>query len=477
MLPVTVLHSPVLVLLMKPIVAIVGRPNVGKSTLFNRLAGKRQAIVEDKPGVTRDRIYAECSWDDHRFLLIDTGGFDPGSKFPLQRQIAFQVEEAIQEADIILFLMDGQEGLLPGDCEIADLLRKAAKPVFFVVNKIDGEKQEDRQFEFYALGIAPLFTISAEHGRRIGDLMEEISKGFSQSPLPEEEQDDAIGVALVGRPNVGKSSLLNRLLGRSRAIVDSRPGTTRDAIDTPIVRQGKKFTFIDTAGIRRQSRITEAVEYYSVLRALKSLERCEVAIILIDGFEGLTEQDVRIVGLAGECGRALIVLVNKWDLVEKDPTTAARYKERIYKEMKTYDYVPVLFISALTGQRTSNVFGMIEKVVHEYRRRISTGDLNRWFQKAVQVSPPSMFRNHPVKLYYITQIAVGPPTFVLFTNTPNGINEAYRRYLTRQLREEFGFEGTPLRLIVRQRQKERSPSPKGKFNSEKRGGAKGLKGG
>ena len=460
---------------MKPIIAIVGRPNVGKSTFFNRLAHKRQAIVEDEPGVTRDRIYAECSWEDHPFILIDTGGFDPGSEVHLQRQIALQVEEAIQEADFILFLMDGREGLLPVDREIADLLRRTAKPIFFVINKIDGEKQESKKLEFYALGVDSLYTISAEHGRGIGDLMEEIFKGFPQTSLPEEEKDEAIRVALVGRPNVGKSSLLNKLLGRSRAIVDSKPGTTRDAIDTPIVRRGKRFIFIDTAGIRRKSRITEPVEHYSVLRALKSLERCDVALILLDGFEGLTEQDVRIVDLAGECGRALIVLVNKWDLVEKDTSTAARYKERIYQEMKTYDYVPVLFISALTGQRTSNIFALIENGVREYRKRIPTGDLNRWFQEVVQVSPPSMFRNHPVKLYYITQIAVAPPTFVLFANAPKGIIESYRRYLTRRLREKFGFEGTPLRLLIRQRQKEKPDAQRNKFQSKGRRWGKGSK--
>lgn len=376
---------------MKPVIAIIGRPNVGKSTLFNRLARRRQAIVEDKPGVTRDRIYAECAWDDRSFILIDTGGFEPGSDVYLPLQIARQVEEAIQEADVILFLMDGREGLLPMDREIADHLRRTAKPVFFVINKIDGERQESQQLEFYALGVDFLHMISAEHGRGVGDLIEEILKSLPPVSLPEERNDEAIRVALVGRPNVGKSSLLNKLLGRSRVIVDSKPGTTRDALDIPIVRQGKRYVFIDTAGIRRKSRITESVEHYSVLRALKSLERCDVALILLDGYEGLTEQDARIVDLAGECGRALIVLVNKWDLVEKDSSTAARYEERIHREMKRYDFVPILFISALTGQRVSNIFTLIENGVRQYRRRISTGDLNRWLQEVMHISPPLCF--------------------------------------------------------------------------------------
>jgi len=437
----------------KPIIAIVGRPNVGKSTFFNRLARKRQAIVEDEPGVTRDRIYAECTWDDRPFILIDTGGFDPGAASPLQQQIAHQVEEAILEADLILFLMDGQEGLLPADQEVADLLRKAGKPVFFVINKIDGEKHEDKKLEFYALGIEPLYTVSAEHGRGIGDLMDEVLKEIPQLPAQQAENDDTTRIALVGRPNVGKSSLLNKLLGRHRAIVDSKPGTTRDTLDTPLVRGGKNYTFIDTAGIRRRTRITEPVEHYSVIRALKSLERCDVALILIDGYEGLTEQDMHIVEMAGERGRAIILLVNKWDLVEKDTSTAARYTERIHQEMKTNDYVPVLFISALTGQRVSKIFALIETVVQEYRKRIPTGDLNRWLQETIRTFPPPTYRNHAVKLYYISQIDVSPPVFVLFANAPKGLQEPYQRYLTRRLREEFGFAGVPLRFLIRQRQR------------------------
>jgi len=443
---------------MKPIIAIVGRPNVGKSTLFNRVAGKRQAIVEDLPGVTRDRIYAEGSWEDRPFILIDTGGFDPGSEVLLQKQVSHQVEEAIQEADLILFLMDGREGLLPADRDLAAILRKSAKPVFYVINKIDGEKQESQTLDFYPLGVEPLYPISAEHGRGVGDLMDEVLKGFPSASREEEEKDQTIRVALVGRPNVGKSSLLNKLLGRPRAIVDSKPGTTRDPLDTPLIREGKKYIFIDTAGIRRKSRINEPVEHYSVIRALKSLERSDVALVLLDGFEGLTEQGMRIVEMGAESGRALLVLVNKWDLVEKDTNTAQRYKERIYREMKTFDYVPVHFISALTGQRVSKIFSLIDDLMREHRKRIPTGDLNRWFRETVQAYPPPLFRSHPVKLLFITQVGVAPPTFVLFANAPKGLTESYQRYLAHRLRENFGFEGIPLRLRIRQRRKEKTAS-------------------
>lgn len=443
---------------MKPILAIVGRPNVGKSTFFNRVAGKRQAIVEDLPGVTRDRIYAECSWEDRPFILIDTGGFDPESEALLQKQILHQVEEAIREADLILFLMDGREGLLPADRDLAEVLRKSAKPVFYVINKIDGEKQEAQTLDFYPLGVGPLYPVSAEHGRGVGDLMDEVLKGFPPAPREGEEKDEAIRVALVGRPNVGKSSLLNKLLGRPRAIVDSKPGTTRDALDTPLAREGKEYIFIDTAGIRRKSRINEPVEYYSVIRAVKSLERSDVALVLLDGFEGLTEQDMRIVGMAAESGRALLLLVNKWDLVGKDTNTAQQYKERIYREMKTFDYVPVHFISALTGQRVSKIFSFIDAVTREHRKRVPTGDLNRWFRETVQAYPPPLFQHHPVKLLFITQADVAPPTFVIFTNVPRGVTEPYQRYLTHRLREKFGFEGVPLRLRIRQRGKGKADS-------------------
>jgi GTP-binding protein len=439
---------------MKPIIAIVGRPNVGKSTLFNRLAGKRKAIVEDEPGVTRDRNYAEASYENHAFILIDTGGFEPLAKDRIQQQIREQVEVAIQEADFILFVMDGREGLNPTDMDIAGHLRQVTKPVFYVVNKIDGERHEGEVPDFYRLGVPVLYSISAEHGRGIGDLMDEVVKFFPPT-LPEEERaEQGIRVALVGRPNVGKSSLLNKLIRRQRAIVDSTPGTTRDALDTPFVREGREYVFIDTAGMRRKGKVTQRLEKYSAIKALKSLERCDVALVLLDGFEGLTEQDARIAEFAEESGRAMILVTNKWDLVQKDSSTSEEYQERIRRQMKTLDYVPVLFISALTGQRVARIFEAIDQVVVEHRKRISTADLNNWLQEATEGYPPPLYRNHRVKLFYISQVTLAPPTFVLFTNEPQGLGESYQRYLLRRLREKYGFTGTPLRLFLRKRRKE-----------------------
>ncbi len=438
---------------MKPIIAIVGRPNVGKSTLFNRLAKKRKAIVEDQPGVTRDRNYAETDWDEHFFIIIDTGGLEPAAKEYLQQQVREQAEVAIREADLIIFLMDGKEGINPIDQEIADYLRKTAKPIFYVVNKIDGERQEEKVLDYYSLGVTTIFSISAEHGRGVSDLMEEVVKALPLSPAGEERTQAEMRVALVGRPNVGKSSLLNRLISRPRAVVDSTPGTTRDAIDTFYSREGKNYLFIDTAGIRRKSKVTERLEKFSAIRALRSMERCDVVLVLIDGFEGLTEQDARIVEFAEESGRAIILLVNKWDLVEKDVSTTERYKERIHREMKTLDYVPILFISALTGQRVTKIFSAIGQVMDQHRKRIATAKLNQWLQETIQAYPPPLAHNRRVKLYYISQIAVGPPTFILFTNHPQGVAAPYQRYLLRRLREEFGFLGIPLRLYLRQREK------------------------
>ncbi len=439
---------------MKPTIAIVGRPNVGKSTLFNRLAGGRKALVQDEPGVTRDRNYAEASYEDHPYLLIDTGGFEPSAKDRIQDQIRRQVEVAIEEADIIIFLMDGKEGLNPTDVDIAGYLRKVTKPVYYVVNKIDGEKHEGGVPDFYRLGVSILFSVSAEHGRGVGELMDEVVKNFPPAAPEEEKKEDEIRVALVGRPNVGKSSLLNKVLGRERAIVDSVPGTTRDTLDTPFVREGKKYVFIDTAGIRRKSKVSRALEKFSAIKALKSLERCDLALILIDGFEGLTEQDARIAQFAEESGRAMILVVNKWDLVQKESSTLREYEERIRREMKTLDYVPVLFISALTGQRVGRIFETIDRVISGYRLRITTGELNSWLREATEAQSPPVFRNRRVKLYYISQVDIAPPTFVLFTNEPRGVTDSYRRYLLRRLREKYGFSGSPLRIFLKKRTKD-----------------------
>jgi GTP-binding protein len=439
---------------MKPIIAIVGRPNVGKSTLFNRLVKRRKAIVEDEPGVTRDRNYAEALYEDHPFLLIDTGGFEPAAKERIPKQVQEQAEVAIQEADLVLFLMDGKEGLNPADIEVAHYLRKVTKPVFYVVNKIDGERQEENVIDFYQLGVPALYSISAEHGRGVADLMDGVFKVLTPTPLQEEREEGEIRVALVGRPNVGKSSLLNKLIGRPRAVVDSTPGTTRDAIDTPLRREGRKYIFIDTAGIRRKSKVSKRLEKYMTIRALKSLERCDVAVILLDGFEGLTDQDARIAEFAEENGRALILIVNKWDLVEKETSTLEQYKKRIRKEIKTLDYVPILFISALTGQRVSKLFETIDAVISEHRKRIATAKLNQWLQEIFQNNPPPLAGSRTVKLYYISQVTTAPPTFVLFTNEPRGVTEPYLRYLMRQLRERYGFAGAPLRILLRRRKKE-----------------------
>ena len=440
---------------MKPIIAIVGHPNVGKSTLFNRLARGRKAIVEDQPGVTRDRNYAETHWDDHPFILIDTGGFEPEAKDKIQQQIREQVEVALEEADLILFLMDGKEGLNPIDDDITRYLRKITKPVFYVINKIDGERHEEKVADFYRLGLDPLFSISAEHGRGVGDLMDEIAKSFPPSPAEEgTKEQEGIRVALVGRPNVGKSSLLNKLIGQPRTIVDSTPGTTRDSIDTFFSREGKNYIFVDTAGIRRKSKTTARLEKYCAIQALKSIERCNVVLIVLDGYEGLTEQDARIAEYAAESGRAMVFIVNKWDLVGKDTSTTERYQERIHAEAKTLDFAPILFVSALTGQRVAKIFNTIEEVFTEHRKRVSTGELNQWLQKIIEHYPPPLYQTRRVKLYYISQVRVAPPTFILFVSQPKGIEASYQRYLIHQLRKKWGFGGTPIRLFLRGRKKE-----------------------
>lgn len=434
---------------MKPIIAIIGRPNVGKSTLFNRLLRRRQAIVEDEPGVTRDRIYGEATFAGHSFILIDTGGFESSPNASIQKQVREQAETAIQEADLILFLLDGQEGLTYADLEVANYLRRMSKPVIYVVNKIDTDKQEKNLFDFYRLGVPKLQAISAEHGRGIPALIEEFLHLLPPTEAPPDREEEGIKVAIVGRPNVGKSALLNRLLGSPRAIVDDTPGTTRDALDTPLSKDGQKYLFIDTAGIRRRSKVTSHLEKIITMRALRSLERCDVALITIDGWEGLTEQDMHIAEFAAENGRAMILIVNKWDLVIKVTHTKQRYLQRLYQEMRTLDYVPVLFVSALTGQGTEQIFRLISQVIAEHRKRIGTAELNKWLRETSQKNSPPLAGNRLVKLYYMTQVEIAPPTFVIFTNLPEEIAISYQRYLLRQLRERFGFRGTPLRLYWR----------------------------
>ena len=437
---------------MKPILAIVGRPNVGKSALFNRIAGGKKAIVADEPGVTRDRNYADVEWEEKIFTLIDTGGFEPVSKDRIFIQMREQCQLAMDEADVILFVMDGKEGLTPSDKEVADILRRQNKPVFFIVNKIDGPKHEERVFEFYGLGVERIYSVSAEHRYGVNGLMDDVVRMLPK--LTEEKWDrDAVKVAVIGRPNVGKSSLINRLLGYKRVIVDEAPGTTRDAIDTFLARDGRKYILMDTAGIRRKSRISLRLEKYSIVEALRTIDRCQVALLLVDSKEGVTDQDAHIGGFIHEKGRGCILVVNKWDLVEKDSQTMIRFKKKIYEDLKYLSYAPILFISALTGQRVPKILDLVEEVAEQTKKRIQTAQLNKHFEQWVEHYPPPLYQNRQVKLNYITQISTGPPTFIAYANFPEGIHFSYERYLINQMREAFGFQGVPIRLQFRKKSK------------------------
>ncbi len=435
---------------MKPIVAIVGRPNVGKSTLFNRLAGSRRAIVDDTPGVTRDRNYATIDRYEVPFILVDTGGFEPVTQDRLLQQMREQSQLAIDEADVILFVMDGREGLTPADREVADMLRRVDKPVFFLVNKVDGEKLEVASADFYALGIESMHTISAEHNRGINDLIEEL-----MGILPHSVKDDADRevpkIAVVGRPNVGKSSLVNKLLGFERSVANPMAGTTRDSVDTFFTCNKKRYLLIDTAGIRRKGKTTEKLEKYSVVDALKSIERADVALIVINAEDGITEQDSKIAGYAYEAGRACIFVVNKWDLVEKDNTTIGKFVDRIRTEFKYLPFAPIIFVSAESGQRVAKIIPEVDKVVAQFTKRVSTSDLNQVFTAATDAKHAPLASGRRVKFYYATQVGTKPPTFVIFTNSPEGVHFSYERYLANRFREAFGFEGTPIRIIFRGR--------------------------
>jgi GTP-binding protein len=435
---------------MKPIIAIVGRPNVGKSTLFNRIAGGKKAIVWDEPGVTRDRNYADVEWEESGFTLIDTGGFEPVSKDRIFIQMREQCQLAMDEADLVLFLMDGKEGLTPSDKEIADILRKLNKLVFYIVNKIDGPKHEEKVFEFYGLGVEPIYSISAEHGYGVNGLMEEVLKALPSLPK-EEWEKDITKVAVVGRPNVGKSSLINRLLGYKRVLVDEAPGTTRDAIDTLFERDGKRYVLIDTAGIRRKSRISLRLEKFSIVEALRTIDRSDVALLLLDSKEGVTDQDARIGGLIHEKGRGCVLVVNKWDLVEKDSQTMVHYERDMRESLKYLSYAPILFISALTGQRVRRVLDVVDHVSEQSKKRIPTSQLNKYFGKWVEKFPPPLYKGRSVKLNYITQVSTAPPTFVVYTNFPEGVHFSYERYIMNQMRETFSFEGVPVRFWFRKK--------------------------
>lgn len=434
----------------KPIVAVVGRPNVGKSTFFNQIVGKRISIVDDQPGVTRDRIYADAEWLNRKFTLVDTGGLDPESDDELLVQIRRQVEIAIDTADVIIFLVDGQVGVTPADQQIANLLRKTRKPVVLAVNKIDNFEDEPMVGDFFSLGLGEPIGISATHKRGIGDLLDRVVKYLPDKGIDEEE-DQAIKIAVVGRPNVGKSSLVNRILGEERVIVSDIPGTTRDAIDTPFERDGKEYVIIDTAGIRRKSRINEALERYSVLRALAAIRRCDVVLIMLDATQPVADQDAKIANLAIEEGKASVIVVNKWDLVEKDTYTMEEYKNRILQKLGFIAYAPMVFVSAKTGQRINRVLELVDEVYSRYIMRVSTGVLNDCISDAVAVAAPPSEKGRMLKIYYATQVAVKPPTFVLFVNDPELMHEPYQRYLENYLRKTFDLVGTPIRLLVRQR--------------------------
>ena len=435
----------------RPIVAIIGRPNTGKSTLFNRLVGRRQAIVEDIPGVTRDRLYAPCTWRGKTFTMVDTGGFVPGTEERLLTLIREQTRHAIEEAEFIIFLLDGREGLTPIDKDIAQYLRESGKKVFYAINKIDSEKQEKLIYEFYPLGVDKLYPISSEHGRGVDELLDDIYDLLPEKIVEKPEEEFYAKVAIVGRPNVGKSTLLNTMLGEERVLVDEKPGTTRDAIDTPVTREGKKYLFIDTAGIRRRGKIEKGIERYSISRAFKAIDRCDITLILLDADEGVTEQDTKIAGYVQKEGKGAILVLNKWDLIKRDEDKIARLTKEFNRRLGFLDYVPSINISAKTGEKVSKVFLLIKDIMEEYTKRITTGELNRAFKEMTHRHPPPAYRGWPVKLYYITQTEIKPPTFVIFTNQPDGIKPNYTRYIENQLRAHFGFKGTPIRFVIRKR--------------------------
>ena len=435
----------------KPIVAVVGRPNVGKSTLFNMLAGQRISIVKDTPGVTRDRIYADVTWLDKSFTLIDTGGIEPDSKDVILSQMREQAQIAINTADVILFMVDVKQGLVDADAKVADMLRRSHKPVILVVNKVDHhEKYLADVYEFYNLGIGDPHPISSTNRMGIGDMLDEVISYFDEN-LGEDEEDDRTRVAIVGKPNVGKSSLINKLLGENRLIVSDVAGTTRDAVDTLITHNKKEYIFIDTAGLRRKNKVKEELEHFMIVRTVSAVERADIVVLLIDGEEGVTEQDAKIAGIAHDRGKAVIIAVNKWDLVEKNNKTVNKYTARIREVLSFMPYAEITFISAMTGQRLQKLFDLIDTVAENHAMRISTGVLNEIMAQAVALQQPPSDKGKRLKLYYMTQTGVKPPTFVIFVNDKKLMHFSYTRYIENQIREAFGFKGTPLKFIIRER--------------------------
>ena len=435
----------------RPIVAIVGRPNVGKSTLFNALAGENISIVKDTPGVTRDRIYADVSWLNHNFTMIDTGGIEPDSSDIILSQMREQAQIAIDTADVIIFLVDVRQGLQDADSKVADMLRRSRKPVVLVVNKVDSfQKYMADVYEFYNLGIGDPVPVSAASRLGIGDMLDEVVKHFPEDS-GEDEEDERPRVAIVGKPNVGKSSIINRLVGENRVIVSDIAGTTRDAIDTEISHGGKEYVFIDTAGLRRKNKIKEELERYSIIRTVTAVERADVVVVVIDASEGVTEQDAKIAGIAHERGKGIIVAVNKWDAIEKTDKTIYEFSRKVRETLSFMPYAELLFISAVTGQRLAKLFELIDVIIENRAMRIQTGVLNEIMTEAVAMQQPPSDRGRRLKIYYVTQVSVKPPTFVVFVNDKELMHFSYTRYLENKIREAFGFKGTSLKFIIRER--------------------------
>lgn len=439
----------------KPIVAIVGRPNVGKSTLFNALAGKKISIVKDTPGVTRDRIHADIDWLDHKFTMIDTGGIEPDSNDIILSQMREQAQIAIDTADVIIFMTDVKQGLVDSDAKVADMLRRSHKPVILVVNKVDNfNKMMADVYEFYNLGIGDPVPISASQRSGLGDMLNKVVSYFADLNL-EQEEDDRPRIAIVGKPNVGKSSIINKITGESRVIVSNIAGTTRDAIDTDVKWNGKDYVFIDTAGLRRKSKVKEEIEKYSIIRTVTAVERADVVIIVIDAVEGVTEQDAKIAGIAHENGKGIIIAVNKWDAIEKNDKTVYEYTNKVRDILSFMPYAEIMFISAKTGQRLPKLFDMIDFVIANHAMRIETGVVNEIMAEAVALQQPPSDKGKRLKLYYITQVSVKPPTFVIFVNDKQLMHFSYTRYIENKIREAFGFKGTPLRFIIRERKEDK----------------------
>ena len=433
------------------VIALVGRPNVGKSTLFNRLIGRRQAIVDETPGVTVDRHYGRGSFYDCEYTVIDTAGFEPTATDDLLVSMREQSQLAIEEADVIFAIFDGREGIVHADEEIVAHLRMADKPVYYLINKIDGPKHEINVADFYSLGVEPLLPISAEHGINVGDLMADVERDHPSQPIDESVPENECRIAVIGKPNVGKSLLVNRFLGQERHVVTDIPGTTRDAIDSLIDRGEHRYRLIDTAGIRRQKKVSKVLEKRGIVKALKAMDRAEVSLIMLDAREGVTDQDTKIAGFSHDKGLAAIVVVNKWDLVKKDSHTAGGMAKEIRERLKFIPYAPIIFVSAKTGQRVETILRHVDKAFEQHRRRVSTGELNRWLKRSLAVNQPPTRKGRTLKVYYASQVAARPPTIMLSVNDPDLMHFSYLRYLSNRLREDYGFEGTPVKLFCRKR--------------------------